>query len=114
MCYTHQQKMDKGAIICAVVVILILFLILGNPKKYFGSEKLANGTACGMCSKLPNGVSCKICKRVQSTEHLQDIGACANLCDRWPGSQSCAACLNSEPQSSDEDLRGAVIGLLEQ
>jgi hypothetical protein len=113
-------------IIIAVVVFLLLFLILGGLKKFTGSENFASAanysmrpivpmaTACAMCTRLPNGQSCQACKQHAGvTEHLRDVGACATMCDKWPGSQSCAACLNNQPQGSDQNLRGAVLGLLE-
>lgn len=105
---------DKTAIICAVVVVLILFIVLGGPTKYLGYERLANpATACAMCTRMPNGQACQVCKKRAGMEHLSDVGACSTICDRWPGSQGCAACLNRQPNGGDQNLRGAVLGLLE-
>jgi len=107
---------DKGAIICAVVIVLILFIILGGPSRYFGYEKFAvvpAAAACAMCTKHPQGESCRVCRKRAGLERLSDIGACSTICDKWPSSQGCAACLNRQPPGSNQNLRGAVIGLLE-
>lgn len=100
---------QRGMLLCAVAIAIILLLIMRTSR---GSEKFASNPmkqACTMCAKFPKGQACAQCR----SEHLSDVGACSTICDKWPGSQGCAACLNRQPPGSDQNLRGAVIGLLE-
>lgn len=108
---------QRCMLICAVVIVLILFLIMRVPRS--SAERFASSPAaqaCAMCMKFPKGQACAHCRAAraaQAAEHLSDVGACSTICDKWPGSQGCAACLNRQPPGSDQNLRGAVIGLLE-
>jgi hypothetical protein len=78
----------QDLIILAVVIIIVIVLIV-QPK--FPKGKNAN----------------------TNVERLQDVGRCSYICDHRPGGQGCAQCLNTQSPTSNQNLRGAVIGLLE-
>jgi hypothetical protein len=118
--------MDKCAIICAIVVVLILCIILCKPKtsgsEYFTHLKDAKHHKHAQNVHAEHFASgktadCPTCKATASlyrnAEHLRDVGACSNLCDRRPGSQQCNICMSNQPGGGSQNLRGAVLGLLE-
>lgn len=93
----HNQK---SMLMCALVIVLILFLILGGPAKYLGYERFASSSAanraCALCATHPLGRACAQCKNraggSDTMRTLREAGACRHACATSWESQSCKAC----------------------